>query len=140
VQAANAISKTKFARRQMDSVLGVHPDAWMPKLATKRFRWSAAKSAAAAVTNGQRTPGKVATFATCDVNDNEPGIGHDLLKVLAHNDIPYVIVDKESCCGMPQLEPGALDAVAKHKAANMPVLARYASRATPSSAPCPAAR
>ena len=78
------------------------------------------------MTNGERTPGKVAIFSTCFVNYNEPGIGHDLLKVLAHNDIPYVIVEKEKCCGMPKLELGDLDAVAAHKAANMPVLARYA--------------
>jgi Fe-S oxidoreductase len=126
VQAVNAINRTKPARKVMDSALGVHPDAWMPELATKRFRWSAAKSAAQTVTNGERTPGKVAIFSTCYVNYNEPGIGNDLLKVLAHNDIPYVIVDKESCCGMPKLELGDLDSVAKHKAANMPVLAKYA--------------
>ncbi len=126
MQTVNAISKTKFARQQMHKVLGVHREAWMPELATQRFRWGAAKSPASVATKGQRTPGKVAIFATCYVNYNEPGIGHDLLKLLAHNDIPYVIVDKESCCGMPKLELGALDAVAEHKAANMPVLARYA--------------
>ncbi len=126
VQTVNAVNKTKTARKLMDSALGVHPDAWMPELATKRFRWSAAESAATVVTNGQRTPGKVAIFATCYVNYNEPGIGHDLLRVLAHNDIPYVIVEKESCCGMPKLELGDLDAVAKHKEANMPGLVRYA--------------
>jgi len=126
VQAVNAVNQTKLARRQMDSLLGVHPDAWMPGLATKRFRWSAAKSPTTVVTNGQRTPGKVAIFATCYVNYNEPGIGHDLLAVLVHNDIPYVIVDKEKCCGMPKLELGDLDSVARHKQANIPVLARYA--------------
>ena len=126
VQAVNAINHTRFARKQMDSMLGVHPDAWMPELATKRFRWSAGKSQATVVTNGERTPGKVAIFSTCYINYNEPGIGHDLLQVLEHNAIPYVIVDKEKCCGMPKLELGDLDAVAAHKAANMPVLARYA--------------
>ena len=126
VQVVNAVNKTKFARKQMDSMLGVHPDAWMPELATQRFRWGAAKSPSTVVTNGERTPGKVAIFSTCFINYNEPGIGHDLLKLLAHNDIPYVVVDKEKCCGMPKLELGDLDAVAAHKAANMPVLARYA--------------
>jgi Fe-S oxidoreductase len=126
VQTVNAVNRTRTARKLMDSVLGVHPDAWMPEIATQRFRWSAEKPAATVVTNGERTPGKVAIFATCYVNYNEPGIGHDLLKVLAHNDIPYVLVEKESCCGMPKLELGDLDAVAKHKEANMPVLAQYA--------------
>jgi Fe-S oxidoreductase len=126
VQVVNAVNRTKAARKVMDTALGVHPDAWMPELATQRFRWGAARSAATVVTNGERTPGKVAIFSTCFINYNEPGVGHDLLKVLAHNDIPYVIVDKEKCCGMPKLELGDLDSVAEHKAANVPMLARYA--------------
>ncbi len=126
VQTVNAVNRTKTARKMMDRTLGVHPDAWMPELAGRRFRWSAPKSAAQAVTHGQRTPGKVAIFSTCYVNYNEPGIGHDLLKVLRHNDIPYVVVEKEKCCGMPKLELGDLDTVEKHKDANIPVLAKYA--------------
>jgi Fe-S oxidoreductase len=78
------------------------------------------------VKHGQRTPGKVAIFATCYVNYNEPGIGHDLARILAHNAIPYEIVEKEACCGMPKLEQGDLDGVAALKARNIPVLARYA--------------
>jgi glycerol-3-phosphate dehydrogenase subunit C len=130
VQAVNAINKTKVARQGMDKVLGVHPDAWMPSLASKRFRWSAATSAtsfdANTITNGTRTPGKVAIYATCYVNYNEPGIGHDLLKVLDHNNIPYVLVDKEKCCGMPKFELGDLESVEAQKNANIPTLAKYA--------------
>ncbi len=127
VQAVNAINKTKLARGLMDSALGVHPDAWMPELAIQRFRWAAEKTGTASqVIDGKLAPGKVAIFATCYVNYNEPGIGHDLLKLLEHNAIPYVIVEKESCCGMPKLELGDLKGVEKHKDANIPVLARYA--------------
>ena len=127
VQAVNAINKTKVARKLMDSQLDVHPDAWMPTLAPQRFRWGRAMSNIAfPAVNGQRTPGKVAIFSTCYVNYNEPGIGEDLIKLLDHNEIPYVIVDKESCCGMPKLELGDLQSVAKSKEANIPVLARYA--------------
>jgi Fe-S oxidoreductase len=127
VQAVNAINKTKFARKLMDSQLGVHPDAWMPSLANQRFRWGRAMSNPTfPAVKGQRTPGKVAIFSTCYVNYNEPGIGEDLIKLLDHNEIPYEIVEKESCCGMPKLELGDLDSVAKHKEANMPVLAKYA--------------
>jgi Fe-S oxidoreductase len=127
VQAVNAINKTKAARGVMESVLDVHKDAWMPELATSRFRWSAKKKGSASeVKNGERSPGKVAIFSTCYVNYNEPGIGHDLVKSLEHNEIPYEIVEKESCCGMPKLELGDLDGVAKHKEANIPVLVKYA--------------
>ena len=72
------------------------------------------------------TPVRVQCTPTCYVNYNEPGIGHDLVKLLEHNEIPYVIVDKEKCCGMPKLELGDLESVAEHKEANIPVLARYA--------------
>ena len=128
VQAVNAVNHTKPARKLLDKTMHVHPDAWLPDLATRRFRWSARKEGTArVVTNGQRTPGKVAVFATCYVNYNEPGIGHDLLKVLEHNEIPYEIVEKESCCGMPKFELGDLEGVAKHKDANIPVLRQYAN-------------
>ena len=40
--------------------------------------------------------------------------------------LPYELVEKESCCGMPKLELGDLEGVARLKEKNIPVLARYA--------------
>jgi glycerol-3-phosphate dehydrogenase subunit C len=134
VQVANAVNKTKPARAAMEATLGVHKDAWLPELAPKKFRGAAQKAAkkaaektpVAQAVQGERTPGKVAIFSTCYVNYNEPGIGHDLLKVLEHNGIAYEIVEKEKCCGMPKLELGDLESVNASKEANIPVLAKYA--------------
>jgi len=126
VQAINAVNKTQVARQVMQSTLGVDAKAWLPSLATKKFRSSASKSQEFEVRNGSKTPGKVAIFSTCYVNYNEPGIGHDLLKILNHNEIPFVLVDKEKCCGMPKLELGDLESVDQSKQANIPVLAKYA--------------
>ncbi len=127
VQLVNAANKTKPMRRLLDKSLGVHPEAWLPELADTRFRWKAKNQGSeAAAVSGQRTPGKVAIFSTCYINYNEPGIGHDLIKLLEHNGIPFEIVEKESCCGMPKLELGDLEGVARHKEANIPVLVRYA--------------
>src|SRR5205085_2483367 len=59
----------------------------------------------------------------------EVGAGAKLLAstaVLDHNAIPYEVVEKESCCGMPKLELGDLEGVARLKEKNVPVLARYA--------------
>jgi glycerol-3-phosphate dehydrogenase subunit C len=126
VQAVNAINHTKMARGLMEKVAGIDKDAWLPDLATKRFRSAAPQSAYVPVVDGTLTPGKVAIYSTCYVNYNEPGIGLDLLKILDHNQIPYVLVEKESCCGMPKLELGDMDGVAKSQATNVPVLAKYA--------------
>jgi glycerol-3-phosphate dehydrogenase subunit C len=46
--------------------------------------------------------------------------------MLDHNAIPYALVEKERCCGMPKLELGDLEAVRAAKEANIPVLAKYA--------------
>ena len=127
VDVVNQVNATGFARKLMDSQLGVHPEAWMPGMAPQRFRWGRAmNNTAFTAVNGERTPGKVAIFATCYMNYNEPGIGADLVKLLDHNEIPYEIVEKEQCCGMPKLELGDLESVEQAWKANMPVLARYA--------------
>jgi Fe-S oxidoreductase len=125
-QIVNAVNRNGAARSLMDKAIGVHPERRLPPYAPARFRSSAAASASHAVRNGQRTPGKVAVFSTCYVNYNEPGIGHDLLKVLDHNEVPYVVVAKEACCGMPKLELGDLEAVARLKTINVPPLAQLA--------------
>lgn len=125
-QTVNVVNHAKLARGAMESVLGVDRHAWLPDFATRKFRSSAQASGAARAADGERTPGKVAIYATCYVNFNEPGIGHDLLAVLRHNDIAYDLVASEACCGMPLLEQGNLDGVAAKKDRNMPVLAKYA--------------
>ena len=125
-QAVNAINRNGVARDVMEKVLGVHKDRKLPPYSPARFRNSSEVSGRYAVKDGQRTPGKVAIFSTCYVNYNEPSIGHDLLKLLRHNEIPYRIVEKEACCGMPKLELGDLDSVAKLKAINIPPLVALA--------------
>ena len=125
-QAVNAVNKTAFTRGVLENVLGVDKKAWLPEFATTKFRSSAKRSAAHPVKDGAKTPGKVAIYSTCYVNYNEPGIGHDLLAILDHNEIPYVMVEKEACCGMPKLEQGDLQGVADKKAINIPHLAKLA--------------
>jgi Fe-S oxidoreductase len=125
-QVVNAVNGNGPARALMDKTIGVHRERRLPPYAPGKFRSGARVSASHAVRNGERTPGMVAIFSTCYINYNEPGIGHDLLKLLDHNEIPYVLVDKEACCGMPKLELGDLEAVAQLKAVNIPPLVRLA--------------
>ncbi len=125
-QTVNAVNKAKATRAVVENMLGVDKDAWLPEFATTKFRNGAAKSRPHPVKDGASTPGKVAIYSTCYVNYNEPGIGHDLLAILDHNQIPYVMVEKEACCGMPKLEQGDLQGVAEKKAINIPHLAKLA--------------
>ena len=136
-QTVNAAAKIPAARAIGEKVLGVHKDAWVPDFTSKPFRSNAAPAKTSDVIDGKRTPGKVAIFSTCYVNYNEPDIGHDLTKVLDHNGIPYIIVNKEACCGMPKLEMGDLESVAELKAKNIPPLAKLAGEGYAILAPIP---
>jgi len=126
VQFVNASAKVPVVRKMMEATIGVHKDAWLPEFSAKKFRSNFSRSKTTVPTDGRRTKGKVAIFSTCYVNYNEPGIGHDLTKILDHNDIAYVIVEKEACCGMPKLELGDLESVATLKEKNIPSLAELA--------------
>jgi glycerol-3-phosphate dehydrogenase subunit C len=128
VKFVNAANKSAAARVALDKVLGIHKDRVLPEYAPTRFRSSATVDSSPRVQDGLRTPGRVALFATCYVNYNEPGIGHDLLAVLAHNGVPVILASKEVCCGMPKLELGDLESVGRAKAINIPVLAELASK------------
>jgi glycerol-3-phosphate dehydrogenase subunit C len=126
VQTVNALNGNKAFRGVLDSTLGVHKDRELPEYASRRFRSSAPASKKFEIKSGKNTPGKIAIFSTCYVNYNEPGIGHDLLAVLAHNEIPYVLVAQEACCGMPKLELGDLSSVSELKNKNIPGMAKLA--------------
>ena len=126
VQVVNKVNKTPATRKLMDDVLHIHRDRELPEYDSAKFRSTAKPDASFPVKAGANTPGKVAIFSTCYVNYNEPGIGHDLVAILRHNEIPHVVVEKENCCGMPKLELGDLDAVEKLKNGNIPVLAKLA--------------
>jgi len=70
-----------------------------------------------------KTRGKVVLYTTCYGNRNHPAIDEDLVAVFEHNGIPMALAEKESCCGMPKLELGDLESVAKAKQVNIPILA-----------------
>ena len=137
VRFVNAANKTGVARRAMQQVLGVHHDRVLPEYTSAKFRSTAQPATNVAPRDGKNVPGKAALFATCYVNYNEPDIGHDLLKVLAHNGVPALVAGREVCCGMPKLELGDFESVARFKAINVPVLAPLARDGHALMAPVP---
>jgi glycerol-3-phosphate dehydrogenase subunit C len=88
-QAVNAANKFGPARAVLQQALGVDARRQLPEFDSANFRAEATASHNHPVRDGAKSPGKVAVFSTCYVNYNEPGIGHDLLKLLDHNEIPY---------------------------------------------------
>lgn len=124
-QVVNAANKFAPTRKALEVVLGVHADAKLPEYQSNTLRKRLAGHTSKAVPQAtSRTTGKIALFATCYTNRNEPGPGEDLVAVYEHNGIPVILAEKERCCGMPKLELGNLEAVKEAKEFNIPILAK----------------
>lgn len=134
----NALNQNAGARKLMEKTLGVHHAAPVPLYHhhTLRKRVTSLSREISAQAVGVTT-GKVAMYATCYGNYNSPHLGEDFFKVFQHNDIHIELVPKEQCCGMPKMELGDLESVAKAKDANIPVLARLVDEGFDLIAPIP---
>ena len=126
VQAVNAANRSDAGRKLIEKTLGVHRDAPRPdyhsNTARKRLRSNLSESGRSAEP-GTTTNGKVVLYTTCYGNRNLPELAENLVAVFEHNGIPVTLAEKEACCGMPKLELGDLEGVARAKDANIPALA-----------------
>jgi Fe-S oxidoreductase len=126
VNAVNATNRSKAGRRLLQGALGVHVDAPVPPYHSNTARKRLARLrnvGEVAAQASESTSGKVVLYTTCYGNRNHPAIDEDLVAVFEHNGIAMALAEKEVCCGMPKLELGDLEAVAKAKDTNIPVLA-----------------
>jgi glycerol-3-phosphate dehydrogenase subunit C len=125
VQMVNAVNASGAGRKLLDVSLGVHPEAPVPRYysATYRKRHARRPEPAIEVVPTDTTRGRVALFATCYGNRNEPELGEDLATVFRHNGIAVSMAERERCCGMPKLELGDLNAIEQLKNVNIPALA-----------------
>jgi glycerol-3-phosphate dehydrogenase subunit C len=151
VEAVNAFNASGVGRMVLEKVLGVARSAPLPTFHARTARQrlagigtvrdaaaadaamgqgpgahaaapADASAAAAAVQARTITSGKVALFTTCYGNRNQPELAEDLAAVLEHNGIEVSLLSAERCCGMPRLELGDLEAVARLKERNVPSL------------------
>jgi Fe-S oxidoreductase len=133
-EIVNAVSHSAMGRSLLQKTLGVDPTAPLPKYYSRtarkrldRLGTTAATSAGAGKLSAKpsdQTTGKVALFATCYGNRNEPDLDEDLVAIFEHNDIPVTLIAQEKCCGMPRLELGDLEQVSRLKDFNVPHLKR----------------
>lgn len=102
----------KVTRPVLEKTVGIHRDAELPAFHGKTFALRAMEAPVEANPEAPAKGRKVALYATCFVNYNNPKIGEATRVVLAQNGVETEVV-YPACCGMPQLEQGNIDAVAK---------------------------
>jgi len=133
----NALNRSEGFRAILEDGLGVHKDAVIPTYHSRKLRDRIRRDSGEGAEPAGPTSGKVALFATCYGNNNDPRSGEDLVAVFRHNGIPVTFADKEKCCGMPKLELGDLESVARAKEVNIPALARLVDAGWDIVAPIP---
>ena len=119
----NAVNQSGAGRKIVQKMLGVHPDAVVPKYHTQTAhkRFDKHQSGFEPKPHDD-VQGRVAIFTTCYGNYNMPDLVGDMIAVFEHNKIPVKVVQKSQCCGMPKLELGDLESVEKAVEANAPAL------------------
>jgi Fe-S oxidoreductase len=139
-QAVNAVNSSKLGRQVLQSTLGVHIDAPVPKYHSRSARSRLSDRVGRTDAQGDsagRTQGKVVVFSTCYGNRNQPGLVEDLVAVLEHNGIPTALTRKERCCGMPKMELGDLESVERFKNDNIDELFQWVTDGWDLCAPIP---
>jgi glycerol-3-phosphate dehydrogenase subunit C len=139
-EVVNAVNRTRVGRVALEKTLGVDSKAPVPRYysrtARRRLRPRRGDAPITAVPAGA-TRGQVALFSTCYGNRNEPRLAEDLAAIFRHNGIPVRLPASERCCGMPRLELGDLEAVARQKEENIPELKRLVDEGFDIVAPIP---
>jgi len=89
----------------MQAVVGIHKDRNLPKFFRETFgKWFRGRTTSVAAP----ARAKVALFATCTVEYNDPAIGKAAVAVLERNGVD-VSLPQQKCCGMPYLDGGAVE-------------------------------
>jgi len=112
VNMVNATNNSKVGRKLLSSLLHVDEKAHVPP-------YNKLKSQVEKEIESEQ---KVAIFATCYGEYNEPEIVEALEAVLEHNQVQIQRVKTPACCGMPKLELGDLDSAIEYWYKNKPHL------------------
>jgi glycerol-3-phosphate dehydrogenase subunit C len=106
-------------RKLMEAAVGIHRDRTLPAFHRQTFsRWFDRRR-----TEPFTIRGRVALFATCTVEYNEPATGKAAVAVLEKNGID-VSLPSQRCCGMPYLDGGAVKEAKRLIADNVRTLAQ----------------
>lgn len=110
--------KSRIHRKFMEFLVGIHNEKNLPKFPRETFTSWAEKEN---LISGQ-SEGEVVLFPTCYVENNEPEIGQDTVKVLKKNGVSVTCEKGLACCGMPAWESGDLKTMQDFASKNLDLL------------------
>ncbi|MCE7737304.1 MAG: hypothetical protein GPJ54_20615 [Candidatus Heimdallarchaeota archaeon] len=114
---ANFANSVHIFRVINEKILGIHRDKILPKFPLQTFdKWAANQG----LISDEKS--ELTLFQTCYVQNNEPDIGKDTIKVLEKNQIKTTCSKGLNCCGMPSWEIGDIETVRKNAKHNLDIL------------------
>jgi glycerol-3-phosphate dehydrogenase subunit C len=112
---ANFVNANRLVRKVNERVLGISSEFPLPPFASRSFeKWFAHH----VPLPNAGSAGEVALFATCTGDYNFPGIPANAVRVLEQNGL-RVFRPAQTCCGMPNLDGGDVDAATAKAKANV---------------------
>jgi Fe-S oxidoreductase len=101
---SNWMNELAVHRAFVQAVMGIHRKRNLPRFHRETFtRWFRRRRAPSPQASARR----VALFATCTVDYNDPATGRAAVRVLERNGVD-VSLPEQRCCGMPYLDGGAV--------------------------------
>jgi glycerol-3-phosphate dehydrogenase subunit C len=138
-QFINTTNRNRWIRKLMQTMMGIHRQAKLPRYATLRQR-RALSHLPTTTTSAQateRTTGKVVIFTTCYGRYNMPELVEDLTVILQHNQLEVKVLAQTKCCGMPKLELGDFASIERTMRHNIELLLPWVKQGWDIVAPVP---
>jgi len=122
---ANLVNSKRLVRKVVEQVTGISAEFPLPTVASVSFNaWFRTHTAPeSAGENGQ-----IVLFPTCYGQYNFPDVPRAAVRVLEHNGFQVLVPEQLTCCAMPNLDGGDLDAARAKMRANVEQLRPYVER------------
>jgi len=122
---ANFVNEKRLVRRVIEKVTGISAEFPLPPIASQAFTdWHRTHEPV----EGAGSNGQILLFPTCYGEYNFPEVPRAAVQVLEKNGFEVIVPEQLTCCGMPNLDGGDLDAARAKMRANVELLAPYVAR------------
>ena len=124
-KAVNLVSAHRLVRKVVEKVAGISAEFPLPPIASEAFtRWHERHTPEQNAGNA----GQVVLFPTCYGQYNFPSVPRAAVQVLERNGFDVIVPRGLTCCGMPSLDGGDIDASRAKMRTNVDLLAPYVER------------
>jgi glycerol-3-phosphate dehydrogenase subunit C len=131
---ANLVNANRLVRKVAEKVTGISAEFPLPPIAREPFSvWMQRHTPLP----GAGRAGEVVLFPTCYGSYNFPEVPRAAVRVLERHGFSVVLPEGLTCCGMPNLDGGDVEAATNKMAENVAVLEPFVARGLPVLVPGP---